>query len=239
MDKRDFLYEGKAKRIYRTDEPETLLVEYKDDLTAFNARKKATMEGKGALNNKISAYLLEYLEQQSIPTHFLRQLGTLQQLVRKVTILPIEVVVRNIATGSLCRRLGVEDGLQLQCPLVELFLKDDDLDDPLINDDHALLFGWATEPQLAEMKRLATEINGILTGLFAPKGIVLVDFKLEFGTTADGTILLADEISPDTCRFWDSETMDKLDKDRFRNDLDDVLGAYREIWRRLTGEETR
>ncbi len=238
MEKKDFLYEGKAKKVFTTDDPSLYLIEYKNSLTAFNALKKDSIEGKGRLNNLISTTLFEFLNKKGIPTHFVKRLDDLRQLVKKVAIVPIEVVVRNITTGTLCKRLGVEEGLRLSRPLVELYLKDDALGDPIITEDHALLFGWATEEQLSKIKEITLKVNSLLTSLFSKLGIILVDFKLEFGTDDEGNLLLADEISPDTCRFWDEKTNNRLDKDRFRKDLGDVLGAYEEIWRRLsTGEE--
>jgi len=237
MEKNIFLYEGKAKRIYKTSEPEVYLIEYKDDLTAFNAEKKSTLAGKGRLNNRISSYLFTYLEKKGIPSHFIAQVDDVRHTARKVTILPLEVVVRNITTGSLCKRLGVEENQPLPRPLVEFYLKDDSLGDPIVTEDHAVLFGWASQEDLQKIKETALKINHLLRSLFKEKGIILVDFKIEFGKTSSGELLLADEISPDTCRFWDEKTMKKLDKDRFRKDLGDVLGAYREILYRLTGEE--
>lgn len=234
MEKRDFMYEGKAKRMFTTDDPAYCIVEYKDSLTAFNALKKDSIAGKGQLNNLISSALFEYLASKGIETHFVRRLDDVRQLVRKVSIVPIEVVVRNITTGSLCKRLGVEENRALARPLLELYLKDDALGDPIITGDHALLFGWSTEEQLAKIKDVSLKVNVLLADYFAHLGITLVDFKLEFGVDGNGKLLLADEISPDTCRFWDSETKKKLDKDRFRKDLGDVLGAYREIWRRVS-----
>ncbi len=227
------LYEGKAKKVYATEKPEVLLLEYKDSLTAFNAEKKAQLEGKGMLTNLISAHLFRYLQERGVPSHFLEKVDYHRQLVRRVTIVPLEVVVRNITTGSLCKRLGVPEGKTLMRPLVEFYLKDDALGDPLITEDHALLFEWATETDLAAIKSIALRVNDLLKSLFDGLGIVLVDFKLEFGRTAEGALLLADEISPDTCRFWDKQTGAHLDKDRFRKDLGNVLGAYQEIWKRL------
>lgn len=227
------LYEGKAKKVYETETPDVLLLEYKDSLTAFNAEKKANLEGKGALTNLISAHLLHYLHEHGVPSHFLKKVDDHRQLVRRVSIVPLEVVVRNITTGSLCKRLGVAEGKLLGRPLVEFYLKDDALGDPLITEDHALLFEWATETDLAAIKSIALRVNTLLRDLFDSLNIVLVDFKLEFGRTSDGALLLADEISPDTCRFWDKSTGDRLDKDRFRKDLGNVLGAYQEIWSRL------
>lgn len=236
MEKREFLYEGKAKRLYRSDREDVLVVEYKDDLTAFNAEKKANMAGKGVLNNRISAWLFRFLEKEGLTTHFVEQVDDIHQLVRNVTIVPLEVVVRNITTGSLCKRLGVEEGLELPRPLLEFYLKDDALGDPIVTEDHALLFGWATAEEIATIKEITLKVNKLLTELFRELGIVLVDFKLEFGRTSDGTIILADEISPDTCRFWDISTGEKLDKDRFRKDLGNVLQAYQEIWNRLSAK---
>lgn len=234
MEKRNFVYEGKAKKVYETDDPALYVVEYKNSLTAFNALKKDSIEGKGELNNHISSSLFELLSGKGIPTHFVRRLDNLQQLVRKVFIIPIEVVVRNITTGTLCKRLGVEEGKVLPRPLLELYLKDDALGDPIITDDHAILFGWSTPGQLAAIKDLALKVNSILSEYFLGLSIILVDFKLEFGLDSTGNLLLADEISPDTCRFWDRDTKDRLDKDRFRKDLGNVLGAYQEIWRRIS-----
>ncbi|NLA90362.1 MAG: phosphoribosylaminoimidazolesuccinocarboxamide synthase [Synergistaceae bacterium] len=234
MEKKEFLYEGKAKKIWTTDDPSTYVVEYKNSLTAFNAAKKDSIEGKGRLNNLISSALFEHLSKKGIPSHFIRRLDDLHQLVRAVKIVPIEVVVRNITTGSLCKRLGVEEGITLSRPLVELCLKDDALGDPLITEDHALLFGWTTQEQLNKIKEITLKVNSLLSEYFMALGIVLVDFKLEFGTDSEGNILLADEISPDTCRFWDRDTKDRLDKDRFRKDLGNVLDAYEEIWRRIS-----
>jgi phosphoribosylaminoimidazole-succinocarboxamide synthase len=236
VDKSRFLYEGKAKKMYLTDDPETLLLEYKNDLTAFNALKKDSLEGKGTYTNRISAHLLRYLSEKGIPNHFIELLDDRHQLVRRVTILPLEVVVRNVTTGSLCKRLGIAEGMTLPRPLIEFYLKDDALGDPLVTEDHALLFGWASEEDLRKIKETATRVNELLKALFESRGILLVDFKLEFGKTADGTLILADEISPDTCRFWDRASGDRLDKDRFRKDLGNVLEAYETIWNRLSGE---
>ncbi|MBQ4133707.1 MAG: phosphoribosylaminoimidazolesuccinocarboxamide synthase [Desulfovibrionaceae bacterium] len=227
------LYEGKAKRIYATDNSDELLVEYKNSLTAFNALKKDTLEGKGELNNKISSCLFKYLADNGVENHWVRQVDDIHQVVRSMTIIPVEVIVRNIATGSLVKRLGVQDGLKLAFPLVEYCYKSDELGDPLIIHDHAVLFGWADDEQLNQIKAICLEVNRLLANLFDRLGIILVDFKLEFGLDSRGRLMLADEVSPDTCRFWDKETMAKLDKDRFRQDLGDVLGAYREIWARL------
>ncbi len=236
MDKRELMYEGKAKKMFSTENPGIMLVEYKNSLTAFNAQKKDSIEGKGELNNRISAWLFTYLAKEGIPNHFIRTIDETHQLVRKVRILPVEVVVRNITTGTLCKRLGVPEGITLPRPLVEFYLKNDELGDPLITEDHAELFGWADRKQIDEIKGIALSIDRILGKFFDEKNIVLVDFKLEFGIDSEGKLLLSDEISPDTCRFWDKETKMKLDKDRFRKDLGDVLGAYREIWARISGQ---
>ena len=237
MEKKEFLYEGKAKKIWATDDPSVCIVEYKNSLTAFNALKKDSIEGKGRLNNLISSALFEYLASEGVPTHFISRTDDLHQVVKKVSIVPIEVVVRNITTGTLCKRLGVEEGKVLPRPLVELYLKDDGLGDPIITEDHALLFGWSTEDHLEKMKEIALKVNSLLSGYFLKLGVILVDFKLEFGVDSRGNLLLADEISPDTCRFWDKDTRDRLDKDRFRKDLGNVLGAYEEIWRRISGAQ--
>mgnify|MGYP000847780221 FL=1 len=234
MEKKKFLYEGKAKKIYDTDDVNLCIIEYKNSLTAFNALKKDTIEGKGELNNLISSSLFELLSEKGIPTHFVKRVDNIHQIVKKVSIVPIEVVVRNITTGSLCKRLGVEEGKVLPRPLVELYLKDDALGDPLITEDHALLFGWSTEEQLLKIKEIALKVNSVLSEYFTGLRIILVDFKLEFGVDTAGRLLLADEVSPDTCRFWDRDTKNRLDKDRFRKDLGDVLGAYQEIWRRIS-----
>lgn len=228
------MYEGKAKRLHATDDPNQTIIEYKDSFTAFNGEKRAEMSGKGRLNNLISSEIFAYLADKGIPLHFIERIDELHQLARRVKILPLEVVVRNITTGSICKRLGVQEGMKLPRPLLEFYYKDDALGDPIVTEDHALLFGWATEDDLAEIKRITLRVNELLTELFASLNIVLVDFKLEFGKDGDGKLLLADEISPDTCRFWDSSTGDRLDKDRFRKDLGNVLGAYEEIWKRLS-----
>jgi len=233
MTKGELLYEGKAKKLYATDDPALCVMEYKDELTAFNALKKATMAGKGRLNNLISSKIFEHLNASGFPTHFIRRLDELNQLVKRVTIVPLEVVVRNLTTGSICKRLGVQEGMRLPRPLVEFYLKNDALGDPLVLEDHALLFGWATEEELYRMKKLALDVNKALSELFEKLNIFLVDFKLEFGKDRDGNLVIADEVSPDTCRLWDRTSGDRLDKDRFRKDMGNVLEAYEEIWRRL------
>jgi len=234
MEKKDFIYEGKAKRLYNTDDPDLVIIEYKDSFTAFDGKKKATMSGKGELNNKISSKIFEYLKAHGVESHFVEQMDELHQIVRKVTILPLEVIVRNITTGSLCKRLGVAEGIKLQSPLIEFCLKNDELGDPFICEDHAVLFGWATEADIVKIKEISFKFNEIIKKYFAERGIVLVDFKLEFGKDSRGSLMLADEVSPDTCRFWDSSTGDRLDKDRFRKDLGNVLDAYQEIWKRIS-----
>ncbi|MDR1884739.1 MAG: phosphoribosylaminoimidazolesuccinocarboxamide synthase [Synergistaceae bacterium] len=234
MTQGEMIYEGKAKRLYNTDNPERTIIEYKDSFTAFNGEKRAEMSGKGRLNNLISSNIFEYLADNDVPLHYIERIDENRQLAVKVKIFPLEVVMRNITTGSLCKRLGVQEGLHLQRPLLEFYYKDDALGDPIVTEDHALLFGWATEEDLFQIKRITLRVNDLLRNLFSSLGIVLVDFKLEFGRDAAGNLLLSDEISPDTCRFWDSSTGDRLDKDRFRKDLGDVLGAYEEIWRRLS-----
>ncbi len=237
MEKRELLYEGKAKKLYKTDDENLLIAEFKDDLTAFNALKKGKEEGKGALNAKISAKLFRLLEKEGIKTHLVDVLGDNLHLVKKVDIIPIEVVVRNIATGSLTRRLGIKDGTPLPFSLVEFYYKNDELQDPLINDEHALLLNLAeSEAELEELKRLGREINVILKNYFAKKDLRLVDFKLEFGKDSEGNILLSDEISPDSCRFWDMKTNEKLDKDRFREGIGGIKVAYEEILRRISGD---
>ena len=227
-------YEGKAKRVYATPDPQQYIVEYKDDATAFNGVKKAQISGKGAINNAITVALYPQLEAVGIPTHFIRQLSEREQLVCAVQIIPIEVIVRNVAAGSFSKRLGIEEGTPLPHPVIEYCYKSDRLGDPLINTDTALSLGWATEAQLLRVRELALKVRQFLTPFFEARGVRLIDFKLEFGTLADGTVVLADEISPDTCRFWDAETNEKLDKDRFRRDLGGVEDAYAEMLRRIT-----
>ncbi|EMT51865.1 phosphoribosylaminoimidazolesuccinocarboxamide synthase [Brevibacillus borstelensis] len=236
MEKREQLYEGKAKRIYRTSLDNQYWVEYKDDATAFNGEKKATITGKGELNNRITAIFFTMLKQRGIDNHFIRLLSPTEQLVRQVAIIPLEVVVRNIAAGSLAKRLGMKEGTVLPQPVVEFYYKDDALGDPLVNPSHIKVMGIASEEDLAALERLGLMVNDVLQPYLRERGILLVDFKLEFGRTPEGEILLADEISPDTCRFWDAETGEKLDKDRFRRDLGKVEEAYQEMLKRLGGE---
>ncbi|MCL6454143.1 MAG: phosphoribosylaminoimidazolesuccinocarboxamide synthase [Alicyclobacillus sp.] len=229
----ELLYEGKAKRVYQTERDDVLLVSYKDDATAFNGQKRGTIVGKGAINNQLSNAFFRQLEASGVPTHWLEAVGERETLVRRLTMLPIEVVVRNVAAGSLASRLGLEEGGRFPRPVVELYYKRDDLGDPLINDDHALVLGLATAEELAAVKQMALQVNEVLQGLLERAGMLLVDFKLEFGRTVDGQLVLGDEISPDTCRFWDLATGERLDKDRFRRDLGRVEEAYQEVFRRI------
>ena len=232
MKRLEQLYEGKAKKVFLTDDPDVVLVSYKDDATAFNGIKKGQIKDKGIVNNICSNHLFKLLESKGVPTHYVEQISERETYVKKVQIVPLEVIVRNIAAGSMSKRLGIPEGTVLKKPVVEFSYKDDALGDPLINDDHALALGAATEEELATIKALALKVNDILREYFAEIGVTLVDFKLEFGRYKGG-IVLADEISPDTCRFWDSKTGEKLDKDRFRRDLDDVDKGYREIKKRM------
>lgn len=227
------LYEGKAKQVFSTDHPDEVVVRFKDDATAFNAQKKGQVDKKGELNNAITTLIFEYMNEKGIPTHFIKQLNDREQLVKKVSIIPLEMVVRNYAAGSMAQRLGVEEGIKSPVTIFDLCYKKDELGDPLINDHHAIFLGAATREDLDEMYALTGQINEILKDLFDKMNIILVDFKIELGKTSDGTIVLADEISPDTCRLWDKDTMKKLDKDRFRRDLGEVTEAYEEIYNRL------
>ena len=237
MEKREQLYEGKAKKVFATDNPDLYIVSYKDDATAFNGLKKGTIEGKGAINNVMSNRLMAMLEKHGIPTHFVEQLSDRDTLVKKVSIVPLEVIVRNISAGSFSKRYGVKEGIVFAEPTFEFSYKNDELGDPLLNDSHALALGLATKGEIDTIRAMALKVNQVLKEFFKGLNITLVDFKLEFGRLADGTIILADEISPDTCRFWDSTTGEKLDKDRFRRDLGNVEGAYQEVMRRLMGEK--
>lgn len=234
--KRAMKYEGKAKKVYATEDPNQYVVEYKDDATAFNGVKKAQIEGKGQINNAITAHLYPQLAAAGIPNHFIRQLNENEQLVRAVQIFPIEVIVRNVAAGSFSKRLGIEEGMPLSRPVIEYCYKSDELGDPLINREAAIALGWATEDELRRIRELSLKVRNFLTPYLEKRGIKLVDFKLEFGKTQGGEILLADEISPDTARFWDIQTGEKLDKDRFRRDLGGVEGAYAEMLKRITSE---
>src|SRR5215471_2131837 len=236
MSRRRQIYEGKAKILYEGPEPGTLVQYFKDDATAFNAQKKGVITGKGVLNNRISEYLMMRLEEIGVPTHFIRRLNMREQLIREVEIIPIEVVVRNVVAGSLCERLGLEEGMPLPRSIIEFYYKADKLNDPMVTEEHITAFGWAAPQEIDEMMALALRINDFLTGLFLGIGIRLVDFKVEFGRLWDNEqmrIVLADEISPDCCRLWDIQSGDKLDKDRFRRDLGGVLEAYQEVARRL------
>lgn len=233
------LYEGKAKQVYETENPEEVIVRFKDDATAFNAQKRGQVDLKGEMNNAITTLIFDYLNKKGIETHFIEKLSEREQLVKKVFIIPIEMVVRNYSAGSMAQRLGIEEGIKSPLTIFDLCLKDDALGDPLINDYHAIFLGAATRKDLDEMYALTDKINTILIQLFDEIGIILVDFKIELGKTADGKIILADEISPDTCRLWDKETMKKLDKDRFRRDLGDVTEAYVEIYNRLKQHLTK
>ncbi|MDN9010782.1 phosphoribosylaminoimidazolesuccinocarboxamide synthase [Brevibacillus laterosporus] len=236
MEKREQLYEGKAKQVYLTSDPNVYWVVYKDDATAFNGEKKGTIVNKGRWNNQISAILFEALTEKGIANHFIRLLSETEQLVKKVDIIPLEVVVRNIAAGSLAKRLGWAEGVRLDEPVVEFYYKNDELGDPLINNDHIAILKIATAQELAVIKETALQVNEFLQEYMEARGVLVVDFKLEFGRTSDGEVLLADEISPDTCRFWDAETLEKLDKDRFRRNLGSVEEAYQEMLKRLGGE---
>jgi phosphoribosylaminoimidazole-succinocarboxamide synthase len=229
------LYEGKAKQVFTTENPDELRVYFKDDATALNGLKKGTIVNKGVLNNKISSFFFEMLGQADIPHHFIKQLSDREMLVKKLAILPVEVVVRNIAAGSLAKRIGWEEGRKMPVPIVEMYYKNDDLGDPLINDFHIAALGLATPEQVQQLESMALKINELLTAYLKTKNIELIDFKLEFGTH-EGELLLGDEISPDTCRLWDTVTSEKLDKDRFRRDLGNVEDAYKEVLKRLTGE---
>ncbi|WP_102347884.1 phosphoribosylaminoimidazolesuccinocarboxamide synthase [Bacillus sp. Marseille-P3661] len=238
MQKGNLLYEGKAKRIYSTDEENIVWVEYKDDATAFNGEKKAQITGKGRLNNEITSLLFALLTEAGVPNHFVERLSDTEQLVKKVKIIPLEVVVRNIIAGSLSKRIGVEEGVTMETPIVEFYYKDDALGDPLINNDHIRYLNIATDEQLVQIREMALKINDILVAYFTDREIRLVDFKLEFGVTEQGEVILADEVSPDTCRLWDKNTNQKFDKDVFRRDLGSLTDAYEEILKRLGGAST-
>lgn len=237
MDKKEQLYEGKAKKVYATESPDLCIVSYKDDATAFNGLKHGTIVGKGVVNNKMTNYLMKKLSAEAgVPTHFVEELSDRDTLVKKVKIVPLEVIIRNIAAGSFSKRFGVKEGTPLKCPTLEYCLKDDALGDPMINDLQILACGFATKEELDTISSMAFRVNDYLKDFFAGVNIDLVDFKLEFGKSADGEIVLADEISPDTCRFWDKTTHEKLDKDRFRRDMGGVEEAYDEMMKRVLGE---
>ncbi|MDR0947531.1 MAG: phosphoribosylaminoimidazolesuccinocarboxamide synthase [Ruminococcus sp.] len=236
MEKLQQLYEGKAKKVYATEDENLVIVDYKDDATAFNGEKKGTILGKGVINNRVTNFLMGKLAAEGIPTHFVKELSDRESLVKKVTIIPLEVIIRNIAAGSFSKRFGVEEGRKLSSPTLEFSYKDDSLGDPMINEYHIKALDLATDEEIKLISDYSFKVNKILSEYLLEGNIILVDFKLEFGKTSDGEIVLADEISPDTCRFWDSRTMEKLDKDRFRRDLGNVEDAYKEIQKRLLGE---
>ena len=237
MEKGQLLYEGKAKRLYATEDINILFVAYKDSATAFNGEKKAEIDGKGLLNNRITSLIFGKLEEAGIASHFVKQISDTEQLVRKVDIIPIEVVVRNIAAGSLSKRLGFEEGTPLKRPIVEFYYKDDNLGDPMITTEHIDILGIATEYEVQELYTKALQVNEVLKPMFADVGVELIDFKLEFGRTSEGEVLLADEISPDTCRLWDVKTKQKLDKDVFRRDLGSITEVYEIILKKLGGTQ--
>lgn len=237
MKKLEQLYERKAKKVFATDDPECYIVDYKDDATAFNGEKKGTILGKGVINNRVTNHLMQMLEKEGVPTHFVKEISERETIVKKVTIVPLEVIIRNIAAGSFSKRFGVEEGTVLKQPSLEYSYKDDALGDPMINDYHILALGLATREELATIAGYAFKVNEVLKKYLLNFDIELVDFKLEFGKLSDGTIVLADEISPDTCRFWDVKTHEKLDKDRFRRNLGGEVEAYQEIMRRLMGDK--
>jgi phosphoribosylaminoimidazole-succinocarboxamide synthase len=233
MEKLELLYEGKAKKVYTTDVENVLIVDYKDDATAFNGVKKGTIVGKGAINNRMTNHVFKLLEAEGVPTHLVEELSDRETAVKKVEIVPLEVIIRNVAAGSFSKKLGIEEGRQLLCPTLEFSYKNDDLGDPFINSYYALALGLATQEEIDTISKYAFKVNEVMMKYFDSIGIRLIDFKIEFGRTADGTIILADEVSPDTCRLWDKETNEKLDKDRFRRDLGNVEDAYEEVFKRL------
>ena len=233
MNKLEMLYEGKAKKVFKTDVENVYIVDYKDDATAFNGLKKGTIVGKGVVNNRMSNFMFKMLEKEGIPTHFVEELSDRETAVKKVEIVPLEVIIRNIAAGSFSKKLGIEEGRKLLCPTLEFSYKDDDLGDPMINDYYAIAIGAATREDIDRITELTFKINEVMCKYFLSVGIELVDFKIEFGKTTDGEIVLADEISPDTCRLWDVYTHDKLDKDRFRRDMGGVEEAYLEVAKRI------
>lgn len=233
MEKKEQLYEGKAKKVFATENPDYCIVSYKDDATAFNGLKKGTILGKGAINNRVTNYLMKMLEKEGIPTHFVEELNDRETVVKRVKIIPLEVIVRNVAAGSLAKRLGLEEGVRMGRTVLEFCYKDDALGDPMVNEYHILAMNFATEEELKLISEYSLKINRILSEYLAEVNVELIDFKLEFGKTADGTVVLADEISPDTCRFWDIKTHEKLDKDRFRRDMGGVEEAYAEMMKRV------
>ena len=233
MQKLEMVYEGKAKKVFKTEDPELYIVDYKDDATAFNGLKKGQIAGKGVINNRMSNLLFQILDKAGVKNHFVEEISERETVVKKVTIVPLEVIVRNTAAGSFSKRFGVEEGTKLANPTLEFSLKDDALGDPMINDYHITALGVATKNEIAKLAEMTFKINDVLISYFDSIGIELIDFKIEFGKTSDGEIILADEISPDTCRLWDKETHEKLDKDRFRRDLGNVEDAYKEVFSRL------
>lgn len=235
IERTEQLYEGKAKKVYATNDENLVIVSYKDDATAFNGLKKGTIAGKGAINNKMTNYMFRLLEKEGVPTHFVEEINDRETIVKKVSIVPLEVIVRNVAAGSFSKKLGIEEGTPLKTPTLEFSYKNDDLGDPFINDYYALGLGLATKEEIELITKYAFMVNSFMLKFFKELNIDLIDFKIEFGKTADGTIILADEISPDTCRFWDSTTHEKLDKDRFRRDMGGVEDAYQEIMKRIFG----
>ena len=236
MEKKEQLYEGKAKKVFATDDANLVIVDYKDDATAFNGEKKGTITGKGVINNVMSTHMFQLLEQQGVPTHFVEQLSERETLVKKVSIVPLEVIIRNISAGSFAKRFGVEEGIVFDEPTIEFSYKNDELGDPLMNAYHAIALKAATREEIETIKAMAFKVNEVMKQYFDTLNVILVDFKLEFGKTADGKIVLADEISPDTCRLWDKTTKEKLDKDRFRRDMGGVEEAYQEIMKRVMGK---
>jgi phosphoribosylaminoimidazole-succinocarboxamide synthase len=232
IEKLNLISEGKAKSLYETSEGSELLMVYRDDTSAFDGKKKEALKGKGEINNKFNAFIMEHLSNNGVETHFLKLVEKNESLVKRLDMLPVECVVRNIATGSLCRRLGVEEGIKFEDPLFEFFLKDDDLGDPLINDNHITAFGWGTEEEIATMKEITFRINHLLCALFKEVGLILVDYKVEYGRS-NGSLILGDEFTPDGCRIWDAETGESLDKDRFRKDLGDVVESYQIVAHKL------
>ncbi len=236
MEKREQLYEGKAKKAFKTDDENLYIVSYKDDATAFNGEKKGTIVGKGSINNRMTNMLMQVLEKKGVPTHFVEELNDRETVVKKVSIVPLEVIIRNISAGSFAKRFGVEEGIVFDEPTIEFSYKNDELGDPLMNAYHAIALKLATREEIETIKKMAFTVNDTLKEYFLHLNIKLVDFKIEFGRLADGTIVLADEISPDTCRLWDKDTNEKLDKDRFRRDLGGTEEAYQEVMRRLMGE---
>ena len=235
MQKREQLYEGKAKKVFRTDDPDLLIVDYKDDATAFNGLKKGSIAGKGVINNRVTNYMMQMLEKNGVPTHFVEEISDSETVVKKVQIVPLEVIIRNVSAGSFAKRYGVQEGVPFESPTIEFSYKNDELGDPLLNEYHALALKLATREEIDQIKQMAFKVNDLLRAFFDRCGVALIDFKLEFGRLSDGTIVLADEISPDTCRFWDKNTHEKLDKDRFRRDLGNVEDAYQEMMKRVLG----